>query len=44
MADTWGINMTGITHIGKLNVIKESLNVLVGRFVEAYWWANGKGK
>lgn len=42
MADTWGISMTGNTNIGKLGVIKESVNTLVGRFVEAYWWANGK--
>jgi len=36
MADTWGISMTGTTNIGKLGVIKETLNLLVGRFGEAY--------
>ncbi len=44
MADTWSINMTGITNIGKFNVIKESLNTLVVRFVEACWAANGTQK
>ncbi|MBA4391254.1 MAG: hypothetical protein C0399_09990 [Syntrophus sp. (in: bacteria)] len=42
MAGTWGINMTGITNIGKLNAIKESINVLVGRFIEAYLSVNLK--
>jgi hypothetical protein len=42
MADTWGINMTGTTNIGKLTAIRETLNLLVGRFGEAYRSANTK--
>ena len=42
MAGTWGISMTGTTNVGKLNAIKEGLNVLVASFIEAYQRANTK--
>ncbi len=42
MAGTWGINMAGTTNVGKLNTIKEGLNVLMAKFIEAYQRANAK--
>ena len=42
MADTWGISMTGTANIGRLGVIKETLDFLIGRFGEAYRSANSR--
>lgn len=42
MADTWGISMTGNVNIGKLNTLKENVNALLERFIDAYLAANHK--
>jgi hypothetical protein len=45
LATTWCINMTGLTNIGKLDIIRSDTGVLVGKFVEAFKGTNdGKGK
>jgi len=36
LADTWSINITGITHIGNLKLIRMDSLVLLERFIEAY--------
>jgi hypothetical protein len=36
------MNMTGMTNIGSLNIIKGDIEVLLGRFQQAYWAVNGK--
>jgi hypothetical protein len=42
LAGTWSINMTGIANIGTLNSIKNNVNTLVDRFIDAYLSANRK--
>ena len=42
MAATWSMNMTGITNIGALNIIKGDVEVLLGKFQQAYWAVNRK--
>ena len=42
LASTWSINMAGIANIGTLNTIKDNVNVLVDRFVDAYLSVNRK--
>jgi hypothetical protein len=42
MAGTWSINMTGIANIGTLQVIKDDVGALVGKFVQAYRAVNKK--
>jgi hypothetical protein len=42
MAGTWSTNMTGIANIGTLQVIKDDVGVLVGKFVQVYKAANKK--
>jgi hypothetical protein len=42
MAGTWSTNMTGIVNIGKLHVIRDDVNALVGKFVAAFKTANKK--
>ncbi len=42
LANTWGVNMTGVVNIGTFNVITDNLAVLVGRFAAAYKAVNGK--
>lgn len=42
LAATWSLSMTGITNIGSLNVIKGDIEVLLGRFQQAYWAVNRK--
>jgi hypothetical protein len=34
--------MTGLANIGSLNLIRQDVGVLMGRFVQAYRAANGK--
>ncbi len=41
LAGTWGIDMTGITKTGKLDVVRNLLT-LVDKFIEAYWTVNKK--
>ena len=36
MAATWSLSITGMAHIGTLQVIREDTGVLAGRFVQAY--------
>ncbi len=43
MAGTWSTSMTGIANIGKLQVIRDDVGALVGKFVQAYKAVNGKG-
>ena len=40
MASTWSLNMTGNTHIGRLGVMKEDMNLLLERFISARQWAD----
>jgi len=42
LADTWSISMTGIVNIGTLNTIRDSVGILVNRFIDAYLSANTK--
>ena len=42
LAATWSMNMTGITNIGSLNIIKGDVEVLLGKFQQAYWAVNRK--
>jgi hypothetical protein len=42
LASTWSINMAGIANIGTLNAIKDNVNVLVDRFIEACLTVNRK--
>jgi hypothetical protein len=42
MADTWSISMTGIANVGRLNLLKGALYLLVERFVEAQRSVNRK--
>jgi hypothetical protein len=42
LAATWSLNMTGITNIGSLNIIKGDVEVLLARFQQAYWAVNRK--
>jgi hypothetical protein len=42
LAGTWSLSMTGLANIGSLNLIRQDVGVLMGRFVQAYRAANGK--
>jgi hypothetical protein len=42
LAATWSLSITGLANIGSLNVIRQDVGVLVGRFVQAYRAVNGK--
>ena len=42
LASTWSINMAGIANIGTLNTIKDDVNILVDRFIDAYLSVNRK--
>jgi hypothetical protein len=42
LAATWSMNMTGMANIGTLNIIKGDVEVLLGRFQQAYWAVNNK--
>lgn len=42
LAGTWAINLTGNVNVGNLNVLRDNLNDLVKRFIDAYLWANPK--
>lgn len=42
LASTWSINMAGIANIGTLNTIRDNVNVLVDRFIDAYLSVNRK--
>src|SRR3989304_4000721 len=39
LANTWGMNMTGVVNIGTFNVIRDNVGMLVERFVQA--WKKG---
>jgi hypothetical protein len=41
LADTWSINMTGITSSGNLHIIRNDIMVLVEKFIQAYKSVNG---
>jgi hypothetical protein len=36
LATTWSISMTGMTNVGKLQVIRDDVNILVGKFIDAF--------
>jgi hypothetical protein len=40
LADTWSINITGVTDIGNLNVIRKDADVLLDRLTRAYLSVN----
>jgi len=42
LAATWSLNMTGMANIGSLKIIKGDMEVLLGRFQQAYWAVNRK--
>ena len=42
LADTWSISITGLANIGNLNLIRQDMGALVGRFVGAYRSVNKK--
>jgi hypothetical protein len=42
MAATWSLSTTGIANIGSLDIIKGDMEVLLGRFQQAYWAVNRK--
>ncbi len=39
LANTWGLNMTGVVNIGTFKVIRDNVRVLVDRFIQA--WKKG---
>jgi hypothetical protein len=36
LAATWSMNITGMTHIGNLQVIRKDTDILVERFISIY--------
>lgn len=36
LATTWSVSMTGMTNVGKLQVIRDDVGVLVGKFIDAF--------
>lgn len=42
LASTWSINMAGIANIGTLNTIKDNVNTLVDKFIDASLSVNRK--
>ena len=36
LASTWSISLTGLANIGNLNLIRQDVGALAGRFVQAY--------
>jgi hypothetical protein len=42
LADTWSINMTGIVNVGTMDKLKESVGILIDRFIFAHQAVNGK--
>ncbi len=42
LASTWSINITGLANIGNLNLIRQDVGALAGRFVQAYRAVNKK--
>ena len=42
LAATWSLNITGLANIGNLNLIRQDVGALAGRFVQAYLTANKK--
>jgi len=42
LASTWSINMAGIANIGTLNTIKDNLNTLIDKFIDAHSSVNRK--
>jgi hypothetical protein len=42
LASTWSMNMAGIANIGTLNTIKDNVNTLVDRFIDASLSVNRK--
>ena len=42
LANTWGINMTGVVNIGTFNIVRDNVGALVERFVQAYRVMNRK--
>jgi hypothetical protein len=42
LASTWSINMAGVASIGTLNTIKDNVNILVDRFIDACLSVNRK--
>jgi hypothetical protein len=42
LAGTWSISLTGLANIGSLNLIRQDVGVLAGRFVQAWKLANKK--
>ena len=42
LAGTWSMNITGLANIGNLNLIRQDVGALAGRFVQAYKAVNKK--
>ena len=42
LAVTWSISITGLANIGNLNLIRQDVGVLVGKFVDAWKMVNKK--
>ncbi len=42
LACTWDISITGVANIGTLNVISSNVEILIDRFIKAYWSVNTK--
>jgi hypothetical protein len=42
MVSTWSISMTGVFNIGTTNILRDSMQILVSRFITAYKLANPK--
>lgn len=42
VASTWSLSITGNVDIGSLNIVKESIRILVDRFIRAYREAGAK--
>jgi hypothetical protein len=42
LTGTWGMNITGVAHIGTLDLIRKDLGVLLDRFIQAHASVNRK--
>ncbi len=42
LASTWSLNITGLANIGNLNLIRQDVGALAGKFVQAYRAVNKK--
>jgi len=42
VASTWSLNMTGNVNVGNLSIVRESIRILLDRFIQAHGIANAR--